>query len=94
MTHYKAVVLWVAVKDNKPSTTIGYCVNYDVNRVENARPTSQDATGNVQEHFIYVAKDKPVSATTANADFVKRMCGEDFFNRYKKPNPSTPASLI
>ncbi|MGG4603471.1 hypothetical protein ACLPHM_01635 [Paenalcaligenes sp. Me131] len=75
-----------AVKDKTTSNTIGYCINYDVNRHENGQPTPLNAPGNVQQGFLYVAKDKPVSATTSNIEFIKRMCTEDFYNRYKNPN--------
>lgn len=76
----------MVVKDKKTAKVLGYCVNYDVNRMEKGKPTPLDAPGNVQQHFVYVATDKPVSATTSGSDFIKRMCGDNFYNTYKNPN--------
>ncbi|MBP6345699.1 hypothetical protein AB8Q18_04315 [Neisseriaceae bacterium CLB008] len=74
------------VKSKKSGSIIGYCVNYDVNRLENGKPTAPDAAGNVTQHFIYAAKDKPLSVATSSHEFTKRMCGETFFKKYKNPN--------
>lgn len=74
------------VKDKRSSATIGYCVNFDAIRFENGKLTPVDTKGNLQKYFIYVAKDKPVSVTTAGDDFIKTMCGVSFYNKYKNPN--------
>jgi hypothetical protein len=75
----------LVVKD-KSAATIGYCVNYDVTRWENGRATAPDADGNETQAFIYVAKDKPVSLATVDRDFIKKMCGTNFYNQNKNPN--------
>lgn len=74
------------VKNKSNANIIGYCVNFDVNRWENGKPTASDAPGNVQKQFIYAAKDRPLSTTTANKEFTERMCGKDFYSKYKNPN--------
>lgn len=76
----------MTVKDKKTSKTLGYCVNFDVNRWVNGKPTSWDMDGNVQQGFMYVATDKALSISTVGQDFIKRMCGNDFYTRYKNPN--------
>lgn len=76
----------MTVKDKKSANTIGFCVNYDVNRFENGKPTPADTSGNLEKHFLYVAKDKPLSASTMGEDFIKQMCGVSFYNKYKNPN--------
>lgn len=83
--HFKYNQIMV-VKEKKTAKTIGYCVNYDVNRWENGRPTPLDAAGNIQQGFIYVATDKPVSAATVGPTFTQRMCGSSFYTKYKNPN--------
>lgn len=76
----------MVVKDKKTAKAIGYCVNYDVNRWENGKPTPWDTQGNIQKGFLYVATDKPVSAATAGHEFIQRMCGTSFYTTYKNPN--------
>lgn len=73
----------MAVKDKGTSNIIGYCVNYDANRYVNGQPTSWDEPGNVQKQFIYLATNKPISVATSNRDFIKRVCGESFYNQYQ-----------
>ena len=74
----------MAVREQKTNNIIGYCVNYDSNRWENGQPTSWDTAGNVQKHFIYVDRNRPISVATANEKFIIRMCGSKFYNQYKK----------
>ncbi|UNM97175.1 hypothetical protein MMG00_04815 [Ignatzschineria rhizosphaerae] len=76
----------MTVKAKNDGKTVGYCINYDVNRWENGKPTPLDTAGNVQQHFIYLAQNKPLSATTTNLDFIKRVCGNSFYQKYKAPN--------
>ena len=73
----------MAVKAKQSGNVIGYCVSLDINLLENGQPTPWDRAGNIQKAFIYVAKDKPVSVATVDRDFIKRMCGEGFYNQYK-----------
>lgn len=75
----------MSVKDQKTAKTLGYCVNFDVNYWENGKPTAWNKDGNQQKAFIYVATDRPVSVTTVDRDFIKRMCGNDFYTQYKNP---------
>lgn len=75
----------MTVKAKNSAKPIGYCVNFDVNLYENGKPTSWDASGNTQKGFIYLATDKPLSISTVSPDFIKRMCGNEFFNKYKNP---------
>lgn len=75
----------MSVKDKSTSNIIGYCVNFDVNRWENGKPTSWDTAGNSQKSFIYVDKKRTLSISTVSSDFIKRMCGNDFYNKYKNP---------
>lgn len=75
----------ITVKDQKTAKTLGYCVNFDVNYWENGKPTAWDKDGNQQKAFIYVATDRPVSVTTVDRDFIKRMCGNEFYSKYKNP---------
>lgn len=75
----------MAVKNRSNSNTIGYCINFDVNRWENGKPTELDAAGNVQKQFIYAAKDKPLSTMAVKESFIKRLCGDNFYNQYKDP---------
>lgn len=65
----------IVVKDKKTSNLLGYCVNYD--------RTQNDNSKKLEKQFIYVAKDKPISAATAHEDFVPRMCGQAFYNKYQ-----------
>lgn len=65
------------VKDKKTSNTIGYCVNYDRTQIDNKKK--------LEKQFVYIAKDKPISAATAHQDIIKRMCGEDYYKQYKNP---------
>lgn len=73
----------VVVKDKKSSEVIGYCVNYDSDRIINGKVAEVKDEDKIRKDFIYVAKDKPVSLATVSADFIKVMCGKDFFNKYK-----------
>lgn len=75
----------VTVKDQKTAKTLGYCVNFDVNYWENGKPTAWNKDGNQQKAFIYAATDRPVSVTTVDRDFIKHMCGNDFYIQYKNP---------
>lgn len=59
------------VKDKKTSNLLGYCVHYDRTQLDNPKK--------LENEYIYVTKDKPVSAATAHEDFVPRMCGKDFY---------------
>lgn len=68
----------MTVKDKKTADKLGYCVSYDSERVVNGTVT--DPKENV---FIYVARDKPLSVATVSHDFIKLMCGESFYNKYK-----------
>lgn len=73
----------VAVKDKKSAEVIGYCVNYDSDRIINGKVAEVKDEDKIRKDFIYVAKDKPVSLATVSADFIKVMCGKDFYNKYK-----------
>ncbi|MBQ0213139.1 hypothetical protein KAH51_06645 [Proteus vulgaris] len=73
----------VTVKDKKTSTTLGYCVNYDSDRVIDGKLKEVSEEDKIRKSFIYIAKDKPVSVATVSADFTKLMCGEKFYNKNK-----------
>lgn len=69
------------VKDKKTSNTLGYCVNYD--RPETGLGKATKAEDKLYKEFIYLTRDKPLSIATADADFTKRVCGTNFYNKYK-----------
>ncbi|MFT0213978.1 hypothetical protein VQ643_15480 [Pseudomonas sp. F1_0610] len=72
------------VKTKSSGSTIGYCVNYDSDRYDrNGKLIAVSADKKIRKNFIYVAVDKPISASTASGDFTKVMCGESFYNKYK-----------
>lgn len=73
----------IAVKDKKSSNIIGYCVNYDSDRVINGKIAEVKDEDKIRKDFIYVAKDKPVSIATVSEEFTKTMCGNDFYKKYK-----------
>lgn len=71
------------VKDKKTSNSLGYCVNYDRLAYGQAKEIKEDKK--LYKQFIYVAKDQPISMATVHGDFTKRVCGNDFYNKYKNP---------
>lgn len=73
----------MAVKD-RAATTIGYCVNYDSDCYENGKLKAVSKDDEIRNAFIYVARDKPISVSTASDEFTQNMCGQEFFNKYKK----------
>lgn len=73
----------MTVKDKKTSTTLGYCVNYDSDRVIDGKLKEVSEEDKIRKAFIYIAKDKPVSVATVSTDFTKLMCGEKFYNKNK-----------
>ncbi|APG50812.1 TPA: hypothetical protein U2M28_001769 [Providencia stuartii] len=74
----------MVVKDKKTANTIGYCVNYDSDQIENGQVKPVKEKDKIRNHFIYVDKVKPLSVMTVGSDFTKVMCGEEFYNKYKK----------
>lgn len=74
----------MAVKDKSTANTLGYCVNFDSIRYQDGKLTPVNTKGNLQKHFIYLTKDQPLSISTSGDDFIKRMCGIDFYNQFKK----------
>lgn len=76
----------MTVKDKTSSNTIGYCVNYDSDRLENGKIKVVPESDQIRKSFIYVDRSKPVSIATSGEDFIKRMCGENFYNKYKGTN--------
>lgn len=73
----------MVVKDKKSSNTLGYCVNYDSDRMENGQVKAVKEEDKIRKQSIYVAKDKPLSVTTVSGDFIKVMCGENFYKKYQ-----------
>lgn len=73
----------MAVKDKQSSKVIGYCVNYDSDRVINGKIAEVKDEDKIRKDFIYVAKDRPISIATVTEDFTKTMCGNDFYKKYK-----------
>lgn len=73
----------MVVKDKKTSNVLGYCVNYDRSSNIPGQATKQD--DNLIKQFIYLAKDRPLSVSTATSDFTKRVCGTEFYTKYKDP---------
>lgn len=78
--NYNKVII---AKDKSTANLIGYCVNYD--RLGNGKGQTKEED-KLYKDFIFVTKDKPISMATTNSDFIKRVCGNDFYNKYKKPN--------
>lgn len=73
------------VKDKKTNNVLGYCVNYDSDMLENGKVMPVKEDEKIRQNFIYLTKDKPLSVTTVGKDFTKRVCGDDFYNKYKNP---------
>lgn len=73
----------MTVKDKKTSATLGYCVNYDSDRMIDGKIRDVSDEDKIRNAFIYVAKDKPISVSTVSAEFIKVMCGEKFYNKNK-----------
>ncbi|WP_311750951.1 hypothetical protein [Proteus columbae] len=73
----------MTVKDKSTSATLGYCVNYDSDRVIDGKIREVSDEDKIRNSFIYVAKDKPISVSTSSADFIKVMCGDKFYNKNK-----------
>lgn len=64
----------VTVKDQQSAQVVGYCVNYDANHWQNGQPTPVDAAGNVQNHKIYLATNRPLSTAAVHPDIIKTLC--------------------
>lgn len=73
----------MTVKDKKTSKTLGYCVNYDSDRVIDGKLREVSEEDKIRKSFIYIAKDHPVSVSTGSFEFTKLMCGEKFYNKNK-----------
>lgn len=73
----------MAVKDKQSSKVIGYCVNYDSDRVINGKVAEVKDEDKIRKDFIYVARDRPISIATVTEEFTKTMCGKDFYKKYK-----------
>ncbi|WP_272682063.1 hypothetical protein [Providencia sp. PROV129] len=61
----------MAVKDKQSSKVIGYCVNYDSDRLINGK------------NVVVKDEDKPISLATVTEDFTKMVCGKNFYKKYK-----------
>lgn len=59
-------------------------MNYDSDQIENGQVKPVKEKDKIRNHFIYVDKVKPLSVMTVGSDFTKVMCGEEFYNKYKK----------
>lgn len=70
----------LTVKNKNKNNTIGYCVNYDTERSIDGQIKSEDKD---KKNFLYIDKIKPLSILTGGSDFIKLMCGDDFYNRNK-----------
>ncbi|QEZ90864.1 MULTISPECIES: hypothetical protein [Proteus] len=70
----------VTVKDTSKNNTVGYCVNYDSARVIDGQIKSEDKD---KKNFLYIDKSRPLSIFTGSSDFIKVVCGDDFYNKYK-----------
>ncbi|MDL5165847.1 hypothetical protein QSH14_01930 [Proteus faecis] len=70
----------ITVKDISKNTTIGYCVNYDSERIIDGQVKSEDKD---KKNFIYIDKNRPLSIFTGSSDFIKVVCGDDFYKKYK-----------
>lgn len=73
----------MAVKDKQSSKVIGYCVNYDSDRLINGKIVVVKDEDKIRKDFIYIAKDRPISLATVTEDFTKMVCGKNFYKKYK-----------
>ncbi|AOA58514.1 hypothetical protein [Acinetobacter larvae] len=75
----------ITVKDKKTQQTIGYCANYDGDRYREGKILPETDKTRIRKDFVFMTQDKPLSLTTSNKTFIKRVCGEDFYRKYKDP---------
>ncbi|MGG4662657.1 hypothetical protein [Providencia vermicola] len=73
----------MTVKDKQSSKTIGYCVNYDSDRVIDGKIAEVKDEDKIRKDFIYVAKDRPISVATVTETFTKTICGQEFYKKFK-----------
>lgn len=71
----------MTVKDANKNNTLGYCVSYNVERIIDGEVKSEEKDKN---NFIYIDKIKPLSVFTGSETFIKDVCADDFYNKYKK----------
>ena len=64
----------VTVKDQQSAQVVGFCVNFDANHWQNGQPTPADTAGNVKNHLVYIATNRPFSTAASHPDIIKTLC--------------------